>query len=171
VIYLLDANTLIDSKRDYFEFERVPEFWGWLRHQGAEGNVKIPIEIYEEFEEARRADGQRDDLAEWAADAEIRGAMLLNEDVNPTLVSRVVAEGYCPDPSEQETEKMGRDPFLIAYALVDPASRTIVTTEVSKPTAERANRRIPDVGRELGIRCINNFQLLRELDFRTGWDK
>ena len=149
----------------------MPEFWGWLRHQGAEGNVKIPIEIYEEFEEARRADGQRDDLAEWAADAEIRGAMLLNEDVNPTLVSRVVAEGYCPDPSEQETEKMGRDPFLIAYALVDPASRTIVTTEVSKPTAERANRRIPDVGRELGIRCINNFQLLRELDFRTGWDK
>ncbi|RPI71776.1 MAG: DUF4411 family protein [Geobacteraceae bacterium] len=27
MLYLLDANTLIDAKRDYFEFERVPEFW------------------------------------------------------------------------------------------------------------------------------------------------
>lgn len=66
---------------------------------------------------------------------------------------------------------MGRDPFLLAYALTDPANRTIVTTEVSKPKKQRANRKIPDVGRDLGIRCINNFQLLRELDFKTGWKK
>jgi len=171
VIYLLDANTLIDAKRDYFEFERVPEFWEWLQHQGVEGNIKIPIEIYEEFEEARKADGKRDALAEWAARAEIRGAMLLNEDADPALVSHVIVEGYCSDPSDQEIETMGRDPFLIAHALVDPANRKIVTTEVSKPKKQRANRKIPDVGRGLGIRCINNFELLRELDFKTGWKK
>lgn len=170
MIYLLDANTLIDAKRDYFEFDRVPEFWGWLLHHGAKGNIKIPIEIYEEFEEARKADGKRDDLAEWAADAEIRDAMLLNEDADPAFVSRVITEGYCLDPSDQEIETMGRDPFLISHALVDPASRTIVTTEVSKPTRQRANRQIPDVSHNFGIRCVNNFQLLRELNFRTGWD-
>ena len=171
MIYLLDANTLIDAKRDYFEFERVPEFWEWLEHQGAKGNIKIPIEIYEEFEEARKADGKRDELAEWAANPEVRDALLLDEEADPTLVSRVIVEGYCPDPTDQEIETMGRDPFLLAHALADPANRTIVTTEVSKPRKQRANRKIPDVGRDLGIRCVNNFQLLRELDFKTGWNK
>ena len=37
MIYLLDANTLIDAKRDYFQFERVPEFWEWIAHKGSEG--------------------------------------------------------------------------------------------------------------------------------------
>lgn len=64
MLYLLDANTLIDAKRDYFEFERVPEFWEWVQHQGMIGNIKIPVEIYEEFKEARKADGERDELAE-----------------------------------------------------------------------------------------------------------
>lgn len=67
------------------------------------------------------------------------------------LVSRVINEGYCPDPTDQEIEAMGRDPFLLAYALADPLNHTIVTTEVSKPSKRRANRKVPDVGRDLGI--------------------
>lgn len=169
MLYLLDANTLIDAKRDYFEFERVPEFWEWLQHQGEIGNIKIPVEVYEEFEEARKADGERDELAEWAADAAVKSALLLDEEVNPALVSQVIAAGYCPDPTDQEIETMGRDPFLVAHALADSENRTVVTTEVSKPTKRRANRKIPDVSGNMGVRCINNFQLLRELDFRTGW--
>ncbi len=169
MLYLLDANTLIDAKRDYFEFERVPEFWEWLQHQGDEGNIKIPIEIYEEFEEPRKADGERDNLAEWAANADVRRALLLVEDADPALVSQVINRGYCENPTDQEIETMGGDPFLIAYAMNDPDNRTIVTTEISKPSRQRGNRKIPDVCRDLGVRCINNFQLLRELDFRTGW--
>ena len=169
MLYLLDANTLIDAKRDYFEFERVPEFWEWIQHQGEVGNIKIPVEIYEEFEEARKADGERDELAEWAADQAVKSALLLDEEANPALVSQVITEGYCPDPTDQEIETMGRDPFLVAHDLADPENRTVVTTEVSKPAKRRANRKIPDVGRDLGVRCINNFQLLRDLDFRTGW--
>lgn len=77
VIYLLDANTLIDAKRDYFEFERVPEFWDWLQDQGSKNRIKIPIEIYEEFEEAKNADGDRDALSEWSSDDEVKRALLL----------------------------------------------------------------------------------------------
>lgn len=171
MIYLLDANTLIDAKRDYFEFERVPEFWEWLQHHGGIGNVKIPIEIYEEFEETKNANGDRDALAEWASDEEVRMALLFREDVDPRIVSSVITQGYCQSPTDQEIEKMGRDPFLIAHALRDVSNRMIVTTEVSKPTRQRANRQVPDVCRDLGVRCINTFQLLRELDFKTGWKK
>lgn len=171
VFYLLDANTLIDAKRDYFEFERVPEFWEWLQHHGGKGNVKIPVEIYEEFEEAKNADGYRDSLAEWASDHAVREALLLGEEVDRRIVSRVISNGYCPDPTDQEIEKIGRDPFLIAHALRDPEIRVVVTTEVSRPAKQRANRKVPDVCRDMGVRCINSFQLLRELDFRTGWKK
>lgn len=169
MLYLLDANTLIDAKRDYFQFERVPEFWGWLQYQGEIGNIKVPLEIYEEFEEARKADGSRDELSEWAASLEIREALLLAEDADPRLVAFVTTTGYAADLADDEIEKIGRDPFLIAYAYADPAGRTIVSTEVSKPSRLRANRRVSDVCRDLGIRCINNFNLLSELDFRTGW--
>ena len=30
VLYLLDANVLIDANRDYYPIHRVPEFWDWL---------------------------------------------------------------------------------------------------------------------------------------------
>lgn len=171
VIYLLDANTLIDAKRDYFEFERVPEFWEWLEHHGGKGGVKIPVEIYEEFEEAKNADGERDSLAEWASEDAVRKSLLFDEEVDPNIVSSVISNGYCSDPTDQEIEKMGRDPFLIAYALRDTERRVVVTTEVSRPAKLRANRKVPDVCRHFGVRCINSFQLLRELDFRTGWKK
>ncbi len=169
MLYLLDANTLIDAKRDYFQFGRVPEFWEWMQHQGQVGNIKVPIEIYEEFEEARNPDGNRDELSEWAALPEVREALLLPEEVDPRIVGEVIDAGYANDLTDDEIEKIGRDPFLIAYALLDVTARTIVSTEVSKPSRKRANRRVPDVCRDLGIRCINNFTLLKELDFKTGW--
>lgn len=171
MIYLLDANTLIDAKRDYFEFERVPEFWGWLQHQGGIGSVKVPVEIYEEFEEPKNGEGGRDSLAEWASDEEVRGALLFSEDADRRIVSRVISQGYCQNPTDQEIEKMGRDPFLIAYAVRDLRNRVVVTTEFSKPARQRANRKVPDVCGDLGVRCINTFQFLRELDFKTGWKK
>lgn len=128
MIYLLDANTLIDAKRDYFEFERVPEFWEWLQHHGSMGNVKIPVEIYEEFEEAKNAEGDRDSLAEWASDEDVKKALLLDEEIDRKIVSRVISNGYCQNPTDQEIEKMGRDPFLIAYALQDVRGRVVATS-------------------------------------------
>lgn len=121
MLYLLDANTLIDAKRDYFQFQRVPEFWEWIYHQGEVGNVKVPLEIYEEFEEARKSDGTRDELSEWAATPQIKDALLLDEEADPALVTKVTARGYAEDLTDNEVEKIGRDPFLIAYAYPYPS--------------------------------------------------
>ncbi len=30
MLYLLDANVLIDADRDYYPIDRVPEFWDWI---------------------------------------------------------------------------------------------------------------------------------------------
>lgn len=164
MLHLLDANVLIDANRDYYPMDRVPEFWGWLQHQGSIGNVKVPVEVWEEIKEGT------DELAQWIKKDEVRNDLLLDEPADVTLVSRAAEEGYVDDLTDDEVLKLGRDPFLVAYALVDPANRCVVTTEVSKPSKTRANRKLPDVCRSFGISSYNTFDLTRRLDFSTDWE-
>jgi hypothetical protein len=168
-LYLLDANTLIDAKRDYYPITRIPEFWEWLIYQGQQGKIKIPIEVYEEFSDTKDKDGEMDELADWAAQPEVKNALLFAEQAEPDLVARITYGGYLPNPTDDELKKIGRDPFLISYALRDIEKRCIVTTETSKPTRMGANRHIPDVCKDFNIRCINNFQMIKELNFSTSW--
>ena len=94
---------------------------------------------------------------------------MFDEAVDASLVQQIVSAGYAPDLHDDEVEKIGRDPFLIAYALVDSAARTVVTTEVSKPAAQRANRKVPDVCQAVGVTSCGPFALNRALGFKTGW--
>ena len=160
MLYLLDANVLIDANRDYYPLGRVPEFWDWLVDRATKQQVRIPLEMYEEI-----LAGKDDDLTRWLKDN--RDALLLDENVNEALVARVTNVGYALDLSDEEIERVGRDPFLIAYALGNPAQRTVVTTEVSKPKKQRANRHIPDVCDELGVLHCNTYQFIDVLDFTT----
>ncbi len=109
MLYLLDANVLIDANRDYYPLGRVPEFWAWLVDRATKQQVKIPLEMYEEV-----LAGKDDDLTCWLKDN--RDVLLLDENVDETLVARVTDWGYAPDLSDEEIERVGRDPFLIAYA-------------------------------------------------------
>lgn len=171
MLYLLDANTLIDAKRDYYPIDRVPEFWDWLIFHGQRGNIKIPIEVYEEFSDTKDQDGKKDDLATWAEETEVKKALLFEEEVQQDLVARITYGGYTSNPTDDELKKIGRDPFLLSYALQDLKNRCIVTTEVSKPKRQGANRQIPNVSNDFGIRCINTFKLTREMNFSTNWNK
>jgi hypothetical protein len=166
MLYLLDANVLITASNSYYPIDQVPEFWSWLQHQAASGHVKIPIEVMEEVRVGRR---DNDPLLDWISEDENADALQLEEVVNATLVQQVVSTGYAPDLTDDEVEKIGRDPFLIAYALSNPPDRCVVTNEVSKPSAQRQNRRIPDVCRALDVQCCGPFDLNRNLRFHTGW--
>jgi hypothetical protein len=158
MLFLLDANVLIDANRDYYPLERVSQFWDWLVGRGSSGDLKVPIEIFDEI-----AAGN-DDLAAWIKQPNVREALVLDESVD---VGVIVESGYGSDLDDVELVKLGKDPFLVAYAYADPSSRCVVTTETSSPRKKRANRKIPDVCSDFGIRCVNAFQLVRELDFRT----
>ncbi|CEJ10792.1 hypothetical protein BN1110_01076 [bacterium YEK0313] len=163
MIHLLDANVLINANRLYYQIERVPEFWDWLRHMGEQGHVKIPTEIYEEMTDATDA------LADWLRYQDTKDALLFDEESDVALVQRVINQGYAPDLTDVEIEKVGRDPFLIAAALFDPANRCVVTAEVSKPTTTRTNRRVPDVCNTFGVSWMDSFGLIRVLNFSTSW--
>ncbi|NMC29549.1 MAG: DUF4411 family protein [Pelolinea sp.] len=166
MLYLLDANVLIDANRDYYPLDRVPEFWEWLIFQGTNGNIKIPIEIHEEIKAGR----DDDPLTRWIRSQRTVGSMLLNEEVNLSLIRKVIKDGYAENLTDNEVEELGRDPFLIAYALSDNNGRSIVTTEISRPNRQRTKRHIPDVCMKLNINCVNTFELTRTLQFSTHWN-
>lgn len=163
MLYLLDANILITANASYYPIERVPEFWDWLRHQANSGYVKIPLEIMDEIKAGR----DDDPLIAWVSEAE--DELHLDEDADEGLVRRVIEQGYAPDLTDIEVEGLGRDPFLIAYGLVNGGERCVVTTEVSKPSRQRQNRKIPDVCNGLAVGCCGPFELNRALGFSTTW--
>ena len=167
MLYLLDANVPIDANRDYYPIERVPEFWEWLVEMGELGRVKIPIEIYEEI--ILPPPSRADVLVDWLKNH--RDALLLEEQVRVDLAAHVTERGYADDLTDDGIEKIGRDPFLIAYALADVQNRCVVTNERPRPGRTRANRHLPDVSREFNVLCINTFDMIRELDFRTDWKR
>ena len=164
MLYLLDANVLITANNTYYAIDQVPEFWDWLQYQGANGHVKMPVEMIEEVKAGR----DDDPLLGWMKSDGTHDALLLEEDVDEQLVQRVVDEGYADDLTDHEVTQLGRDPFLIAYAM-GGADRSIVTTETSKPAKRRQNRKIPDVCRSLGVQSFDTFELTRALGFRTSW--
>jgi hypothetical protein len=166
MLYLLDANVLITANGNYYPLDQVPEFWDWVHHQAASNRIKIPREIMEEIKAGHKED---DPLLDWITTPEIEAALLLDEVVDIALVQQVVATGYAPDLTDYEVDKIGRDPFLIAYALADSSNRTVVTLEASRPSASRANRKVPDVSQAVGVESCGPFALNKALGFRTRW--
>lgn len=112
MLHLFDANVLITASNTYYSLDQIPEFWSWVEYQATLGTIKLPQEMLEEV----LAGGKNDDpLLDWMNDH--KAALVFNENVDPTLVQYVVDNGYAPDLTDDQLEEIGRDPFLIAYAM------------------------------------------------------
>lgn len=162
MLYLIDTSTLITSARMHYEFLRVPEYWSWLVYMASKDNVKITKECYQEIMQ-----GSEDDhLRKWVH--ENQAILRYNLEADFSAVKEVVTKGYAQDLTETELGTIDNDARLIAYAY-QRTDITIVTNEVSKSTKTRANRRIPDVCKIFSINCCNQYQMNKDLDFKTNW--
>lgn len=159
--YLLDANALITAHNGWFALDRVPEFWLWLLHHAEAGRIKMPTETYGEVEAGN------DDLAAWMKVAEHKRALRLTEEADLDKVQQVLAK-YGDGLTEDELITIGQDPFLVA-AVLGHADRVVVTGEVSASSKKRAKRKVPDICNDLGVPWRSPVELIRELDFSTGW--
>jgi hypothetical protein len=168
MVYLIDANVLITAHSLYYPVDAVPEFWGWLEYQSEKGAIKMPLEVFEEVKDGS-TDEEKDHLYAWISEDKHKLALVLDEEVDQDLVADVVSTGYAPDRTDQELEQIGRDPFLIAYALAAKDERVVVTTEASASKKQRQNRKIPDVCATFGVSCCDPFAMLKALKFSTAW--
>ena len=172
MLYLLDTSVLIDAKNKYYPLERIPQFWNWLVYQSLAGHIKLPPQVIGEvLGPDRAAEEPVDTLAEWVQTN--RAVLELIEELPSDILSRTYEQGYDTAPEELtavDPLSEPADPFLIAFALASPDDRRVVTMEnlqyVGTTLPKPGNRRIPLVCELLGVRCINTFALIRELDFR-----
>lgn len=163
MLYLLDADTLITGERDHYPIEQFFRFWSWLQYQGEIGAVKVPQAMYSEVTNGNGP------LVEWLTERYVREALLLDEQPEMSLVNQVISEGYAPDLTVSEMNTIGRDPFMVAHAMVDTERRRVVTFEVSKPSKQRQNRKLPDVCKQFSVQSTNLYRLIRRLEYSDDW--
>ena len=84
MVYLLDANVLITAHSLYYPIDVVPEFWAWLVHKGSAGDLKMPLENYEEVKDGS-TDEEKDLLFGWIKSEEVKASILFDEQVDPAL--------------------------------------------------------------------------------------
>lgn len=162
MLYLIDANVLISAASSFYKFNRVPEYWEWLKHHGEQGNLKIPPEIYKEV-----TDG-KDELATWMRTRHCRDSLMLKEVSDQSTVQKVLDQGYGLNLNEVDLLQIGKDPFLVAHA-IGHSNRCVVTTEFSAPSRKRQNRKVPDVCMTMGVQWMSAPKFWDALDFRTNW--
>lgn len=162
MMHLLDASVLITADSAFYRFDRVPEYWSWIEHHGNQDRIKIPQETYDEIVVGRGK------MVDWLKKKSCREALLINEPISPSLIQHILDTGYAANLTADEIENIGKDPFLVAYAY-GRSDRCVVTAEVSRPKAQRQNRRVPDVCNGLGVSWMDDRKILDVLDFRTSW--
>ena len=171
MLYLLDANVLITAHDNYYAIDRIPQFWEWIIYHAKQGQIKMPFEMISESRSPpNRGVEIKTTITPMAWRNNHETQLLLDASADQKTVSAVLKEDYeLPQPSLDELNKIRKDPLLISYALTH-VNTTIVTLEAKQENAtdtmKRHKRKIPFVCRKLGIRCIDTFDLIRELDFR-----
>lgn len=155
--YCLDANVLIQAWQKYYSPKICPDYWILLNELGANNRIFLPQSVLEEITRTE------DDLKEWIKQSEIP---IHEVDGNVTECLRKI---YSDDPVHQylvdnTKQRSLADPWVIAHALNENAC---VVTKEEKVTAPNTTRiKIPNVCDNMGIRWINDFQLVIELNIR-----
>lgn len=156
--YLLDANTYIQAKNQYYGMDICPAYWDWLDLQFEQGVIASVDMIGRELRDGN------DDLAIWVRD---RPGHFINNDDEPTqdifseIVQSVMEGNY--NAGDRDNFLAKADPWIIAKAKTLGA--TVVTHEaVVAPNARKV--KVPNICQQFDVSCLNTFQFLRELNAR-----
>ena len=161
-LYLLDASVLIDAATDYYPLDRVPDYWSWLVGLGKSRLAAIPKDIWD------KVSLLDDPLAKWLRKGQVIDALVdRGELVEQEAVESIQQASYGHDLSSDEKREIAEDSKLVALADNFGAGTCLVTSEKPSPSKRGKNRKLPDVCKEHGVRCIDPFEFIREADFKT----
>ena len=160
--YLLDANSFINAKNDYYRFDFCPAYWEWIIDKHDEDKVFSLDKVKDEI-----LQGQ-DQLSHWIKEKEqkeLKKFFLPSEKLMDYEefkdVSEWVNKRY-PKHAKRTTDKFlaGADMRLVVYAKI-VEGYTVVTHE--RLVAENSEKvKIPNDCNQFGIKWISPFDLLAE---------
>ncbi|PVZ68217.1 DUF4411 family protein [Pelagibaculum spongiae] len=156
--YLLDANTYIQAKNQYYGMDICPAYWQWLDEQFQKGAVCSVNMIGRELRDGN------DELANWAKERPehfIENDDPTTQEIFAEIVQNVMSKDYTPANRDNFLAKA--DPWIIAKA---KSINAAVVTHESSLSHSTKKVKVPNVCRQFDVRCINTFQFLRELEAR-----
>ena len=154
--FCLDANVLIQAWQKYYSPKFCPDYWNVLKLLGEQKRLFLPSLVAEEI---LKTD---DDLSKWISGSQIP---IYKAD---STVTEYITQIFNTDPLHQRLVDSTRgrslaDPWLIAHAMKEKAC--VVTKEelIITPTNKI---KIPNVCEKMGVRWINDFQMIDEIGIR-----
>jgi len=155
MIYLLDANTLIEAKNRYYSMTICPGYWSWILQSHGQGVVASIETVGDELKQGN------DELAAWAkqhdglfwdvSDTDTQNAFAL-------VAAHVASQAPQMKPGAVNEFLAGADPWLIAKAMTTPEC-VLVTHEQFNPQMKRKFS-IPNVCQTFGVQWLDTFDVL-----------
>ncbi|MFT4804711.1 MAG: hypothetical protein ACI9YE_001917 [Psychroserpens sp.] len=153
--YCLDANVLIQAWQKYYSPVLCPDYWKVLDELGTEGRIFICKEVYDEIVKTE------DDLSKWLKESNIpvRNA---NESVIGSLKEIYKTPVHLKLVDNTKNRSLA-DPWVIAHAM--DSDSVVVTKEEKVTQANSTKVKIPNVCDNMGVKWINDFEFVQELNF------
>ena len=150
--YLVDSNVFIQAKNFHYGFDFCPAFWEWLIEQNGTGKVASIKKVAGELQ------AKKDELSEWAT-ARGDGFFLPPDDAVLLALCAVSdwANGQKYQPGAVNKFLGTADYWLVAHALAHKC--IVVTLEV--PADKASKIKIPNACTDLGLHCMNPYEMLR----------
>jgi hypothetical protein len=166
LVYVLDANVLVDAHRRWYAFAFHPGFWDFLLSMHAQGRVVSIDRVKQEILAG-------DELEQWVAakaPKTLFGSTATQEVVGNFAAMMQWVHGHEQFKPEAKVEFASvADGWLPAYALAHP-HHVVVTHEELSPDAKKRVP-LPNVCKHFGVPWIDTFAMLRELKPRFVMEK
>jgi hypothetical protein len=166
--FLVDTNIFITPFKTYYSLDfETYTFWDFLRHNILNGNIILLDLVY--FETIKGGGKLKD----WIKEFERRTLKYKNDKIlakfGDVMEYIQANEGVLYDHMalEEWSNPNVADGWLIATSLA--LGHRLVTFEMPDRNLKRLisnNPKIPDVARHFNIKCINIFNMMRELKFK-----
>lgn len=156
-IYCLDANVLIQAWQKYYSPKLCPDYWNVLDKLGEQGKIFVPQLVYEEIIRTE------DELADWLKQSKIP-EFKIDGPVTQALKHIYASNSAHENLVDNTKSRSLADPWVIAHALKENA--TVVTKEEKITAANTTKMKIPNVCDNMGVRWINDYQFVEELNIR-----
>jgi hypothetical protein len=158
--YVIDTSSLIEIKPEKHPPDIYVSMWRDIENLVKNGRL---ISHRYVLEELREYEGKKDEILKWADEHKN-----IFKDVTPQQV-KLVQKILKKFPSLVKPDGLVEaDPFIIALALEKEPQQTFLTSQKIVVTEEKlkGNKiKIPFVGKDFGVICINIFDMFR----MEGW--
>jgi Domain of unknown function (DUF4411) len=162
-IYCIDANVLIQSWQKYYSPDICPDYWDILDDLGKRGRIFIPEEVKNEIVVKDNPDKTEDDLSKWLK----RSSIPIHKPTENVIACWQKILQADPTHKLLVDNIKGRslaDPWLISHAM--NMNATVVTKENIESAMNSKRIKIPNVCQNMGVRCIDDFEFIKELGLK-----